>query len=247
MAAFEYAESRVPVRKDLGVAHRQIWKRLAAPGCWWTGAERVAIAAEVRNAPRCPLCRERKQALSPYAIEGEHDHLGALPAAAVDVIHRVMTDPSRLSKAWAEKTLAGGISDGHFVELLGVVVAVVSIDSLHRGLGVPPEALPEPLPGEPTHYRPAQAVAGTGFVPMLPVDGATGPEADLWDPGHTANVIRAMSLVPDAVRDLLLLSRAHYLPVAKVGTFGANGGRALDRMQIELIAGRVSALNECFY
>ena len=247
MTVFEYAESDVPVREDLGVAHRQIWEHLAAPGSWWTGAERVAIAAEARSAPRCPLCRQRKQALSPYAIEGEHAHLGALPDAAVDVIHRVVTDPSRLSRTWAEKTLAGGISDGHYVELLGVVVAVVSIDSLHRGLDVPLEALPEPLPGEPTHYRPAQAAPGTGFVPMLPADGAVGPEADLWDRGRTGNVIRAMSLVPDAVRDLLLLSKVHYLPIEEVGSFGGDTGRALDRMQMELIAGRVSALNECFY
>ena len=247
MTAFQYTESPVPVRDDLGVAHRQIWERLAAPGSWWTGAERVAIAAEARSAPRCPLCRERKQALSPYSIEGEHEHLGALPDTAVDVIHRVVTDPSRLSKTWAKKTLASGISDGHYVELLGVVVAVVSIDSLHRGLGVPEEPLPEPLPGEPTSYRPAQAVPGTGFVPMIPADGTTGPEADLWTRGRTGNVIRAMSLVPDAVRDLTLLSKAHYLPLKDIANFGGDTGRALDRMQIELIAGRVSALNECFY
>ena len=29
--------------------------------------------------------------------------------------------------------------------------------------------------------------------------------------------------------------------------FGQDETRAIDRMQIELIAGRVSAVNECFY
>ena len=56
-----------------------------------------------------------------------------------------------------------------------------------------------------------------------------------------------MSLVPEAVRMLKRLSSAHYLPMELVPAAGASGGRALDRMQIELIAGRVSALNECFY
>ena len=65
--------------------------------------------------------------------------------------------------------------------------------------------------------------------------------------GRSANVIRAMSLVPDSVRLLLGLSKAHYLPLHLVPAPGERGGRALDRAQIELIAGRVSALTECFY
>ena len=34
------------------------------PGTWLTGAERVAIASETRNAPNCTLCKQRKDALS---------------------------------------------------------------------------------------------------------------------------------------------------------------------------------------
>jgi hypothetical protein len=82
---------------------------------------------------------------------------------------------------------------------------------------------------------------------MIPPSGATGAEADLWSVPRTANVIRALSLVPDAVRQLKQLSAAQYLPMDKVPIPGERGGRALERTQIELLAGRVSALNECFY
>jgi len=59
-------------------------------------------------------------------------------------------------------------------------------------------------------------------------------------------VIRAMSLVPDEVRTLHDVSAAHYLPMGQVRDPSAATG-ALNRMQMELIAGRVSALRRCFY
>lgn len=51
--------------------------------------------------------------------------------------------------------------------------------------------------------------------------------------------------MPDHVRSLQLLTRSHYLPLADIAN--PMKGRAIDRMQIELVAARVSAINECFY
>jgi alkylhydroperoxidase family enzyme len=245
MSEFSYAEAPVAVRADLPEAHRRAWRRLAAPGTWWTGEERVAIAAETRNAARCGLCGRRKAALSPHTVEGEHDGLGALPEAAVEVIHRVVTDPGRLSRAWFEKTLASGLSDAQYVEIVGVVVTVVSIDSFCRALGVPAETLPEPEPGEPSRRRPPAARPNGAWVAMIPQGREAGPDADLYGAGRAVNVIRAMSLVPDEVRGLKDLNAVHYLATDRMMDLRA--GCALDRAQMELIAGRVSALNECFY
>ena len=111
MAAFEYAGLGLPVPNSMRAAHRRAWERLATPGTWWSGAERVAIAAEVRAARSCGLCRNRKAALSPNAVTGEHARANGLPAAAVDAAHRIASDPGRLTRAWYEKTLAAGLSD----------------------------------------------------------------------------------------------------------------------------------------
>jgi alkylhydroperoxidase family enzyme len=206
----------------------------------------VAIAAELRHAPGCELCRRRREALSPLAVAGRHASLGELPEAAVEAIHQVANDPARLSRVWFEKVLAAGLGDAPYVELLGVVVGVLSIDRFARALGIPPRPLPAALPGEPSRRRPAGVRAGEAFVSMLPVGAATGPEADLYPRvPRVPNVVRALSLVPDEVRALLDLSTAHYLSPEQMMDLGA--GRALDRRQIELLAGRVSALNECFY
>jgi len=248
VTAFDYSGAPLAIRDDLPEAHRAAWRWIASPGAWWTGPERVAIAAEARRAPGCARCREAKASLSPQAVPGEHDSAGALPAPAIDAAHRLATDPARLSRSWLEKTLAGGLSDGHYVELLGVVVAAISIDSFHRALGLPLEPLPEPLPGEPTRERPACAREGMGFVATIAAKDAVGPYDDLYPKAPiVANVMRAMSLVPDNVRMLRQLSAAHYVPFAIVANVGAETGRALSRSQIELIAGRVSAANECFY
>jgi hypothetical protein len=95
MPDISYNAALVPVRDDFAAAHTRFWKRLASAGAWWTAPERVAIAAEVRHARHCALCQTRQAALTPTALTGQHDHLGALPDAAVEVIHRVVTDPGR--------------------------------------------------------------------------------------------------------------------------------------------------------
>jgi hypothetical protein len=246
MTEISYAHAPISVREDLTAAHRRAWHRLAHAGNWWTGAERVAIAAEVRQARHCKLCAVRKNSLSPHTIEGVHDRDSTLPETAVDVIHRVTTDPRRLTKAWFDRTMATrDISDAQYVEIIGEVVAIVSIDSFCWGLGVPLHPLPEPAPGEPSRHRPATARQEAAWVPMIPAADATGTEADLWQVDRTANVIRALSLVPDAVRQLLDLSDAHY--IAMENFMDLTWGRSLSRAQTELIAGRVSALRECFY
>lgn len=241
----DYSAAQCPVRDDLAAAHTRAWERLAKPGTWWAGAERVAIAREVRAAWRCALCRERKQALSPSAVAGWHDAASTLPDAVIEATHRLTTDPGRLTKDWFDRTRAAGVSDGHYVELVGVVVTVVSIDSFCRGVGVPPHPLPEPLLGEPSRYRPPQARSEDAWVPMIAARDAKGDEEGLFGGGQTGNVIRALSLVPDEVRQLRDLSAAHYLTERRMMDLAA--GRSLSRAQMELIAGRVSALRECFY
>lgn len=248
-SAFDYGASPVPVRRDVARAHEQQWERLRRPGNWWNGAERIEIGAEVRSALDCDLCRERKGALSPFSVDGTHRSMAkTLAPPAVDAVHRIVTDATRLTGDWVRHISEEGLSDGHYVELLGIVVAVLSIDEVHRGLGIPLAPLPGPLPGEPSRIRTHGAEKRVAWIPTLSHEAASqGPNADLYEGMPVApNVIAAMSLVPDAVRDLKALSAAHYVPMLQVMN-PRYDGRALDRRQIELVAGRVSALNECFY
>ncbi len=134
------------------------------------------------------------------------------------------------------------------MELLGIVVAVVSIDAFHRTMGLDPEPLPTPKPGTPDHYRPESALEGDAWVPVIPFEAATGKEADIYAGAkRTVNVHSAMSLVPDSVRMLNTLSAVQYLEIKDVPNPTRDGNRKISRAQMELLAGRVSALSECFY
>lgn len=247
MAYFEYSNSPYLIRDDIKKEFGEFWQRLAQSGSWWTGAERVAIALESRVAVSCSFCHERKQAPSPYNVAGEHDSDSQLDPAAVDAVHRIITDQTRITRSWVESLPDAGISTEAYVELAGIVVCVFSIDEFHRALDLPLEDMPEAVAGAPSHYRPEQAELGTGFVPMLPREGLAGTEENLWPNGRNANVIRALSLVPDALRDWLALSGAIYLSVEGMANLIGQEDRSINRMQMELIAARVSAINECFY
>ena len=241
-----YDHAPAPVRQGFAKSHQRFWDRLAAPGTWWTGAERVDIAREARAARDCPHCIDRKAALSPHGVRGSHAAATGLPLSTVAVVHAVMNDASRLTRAWYEARLADGLSEGQYVEIIGTVVALVSIDRFCLGIGVTEHPLPAALLGEPSRYRPPSAGPDEAWVPMVPNDNAATPEADLWPADRTGNVIRAMSLVPDEVRTLSDLSAVHYLPNELVRDPSAQHGR-LTRPQMELIAGKVSVLNNCFY
>lgn len=247
LSDLDYLDASLPVRADLVASHRRFWERLVRPGAWWTAAERVAIAVEVRAAYDCELCAQRKKTLSAATLAGSHGAATSLPENVVEVIHRIVTDPARLSRAWFERALEGGLSFERYVEVLGTIVALLSIDRFAEAIGVAHRALPSPRAGEPTRYRPRTAAIEDAWVPMIPSDGNDPPDDDLWVRGRGGNVIRAMSLVPDEVRTLNDLGAAHYMENVMVLDVAAVPDRALDRPQIELIAARVSALNECFF
>lgn len=241
MAAFEYDSGPDPIRGDLAEAHRSAWKHIAAAGTWLTGAQRVAVAAETRTARGCELCRERKLALSASAVEGEHDCADVLSPALVDAVHRVTTDAARLTETWYRGLLDRGITPEEYVEVLGVAVVAISIDQFHHALGLDLEPLPQPFEGELTRERPDGVVEGEAWVPMRE---AKKVAADVGMP-TAPYVIRALSLVPAEVAAWQSVSAAQYLSPDQMMWFGKV--RALDRSQIELVAGRVSAVNECFY
>jgi hypothetical protein len=242
-----FASAALRVRDDLAAAQARAWTHLARPGTWWNGAARVAIVAETRQASLCTLCRRRTGALSPFAIEGTHDGLGQLPEIAVEVVHRVVTDPGRLSERWFRGVIAGGLTEAQYVEILSVVAHTVAIDTMARGLGLDAPLVPHPEPGSPSRYRPAGAKLAGAWVPWVePADVSEG-EAGLYPIDRPpANIMKAMSLVPDEARSFFDLVTHQYLPGEAMRDFSREY-RAISHAQIELLAARVSALNRCLY
>ena len=156
---------------------------IASPGPFWSGAERVQMVAEARAAMHCDLCRRRLEALSPFAVQGSHDTASDLPAALIDMIHRLRTDPARYTRSVFAGVLAAGIPSERYIEAVSVVNAAVVVDTMHASLGLPLPDLPAPEPGEPTGQPTPDVVDDGAWVPITRVSDRNVSDTGL--PGRT--------------------------------------------------------------
>ncbi len=147
--SFNFADAPIPIRTEIQEAMRKEWAFLAAPGTWWSGEERVQIAAEARR-----------------AMAGERSG-DELPAAVAEVVRTVAAESPLISAEWVEGLAAKGVDMPAYAEIIGVVARLSAVDMFHRALGLPLEPLPDPEPGEPLRtHSPTDLVFGKSFVPM---------------------------------------------------------------------------------
>ncbi len=130
------------------------WERLAAAGTWWSGAERVAIAATAR------------------AARDGRDRPGGLPDPAAEAAERLSVEAHHVSAAWLDELEGRGLERRAYVEVLGVVSRIRAVDTTLFGLGQPERPLPVPAPGAPTGEVVATAQTDGGLVPTV---GRAGP------------------------------------------------------------------------
>ena len=234
------------IRQDLRDSHEQAWRAIASPGTWLTGHRRVAVAAEIRHALGCAHCARIREALSPFSVQGMHDTLGALAGAEVEVVHRIVNDPGRLSESWVQSVLARGLVEGEYVEIVGLIAMVMMMDTFSRAMGLPLRALPEPVPGEPTRYRPPGAKKQAAWLPITEPEDAVESDGPMYPSPKAGYIYRGLSMVPQSLRDYWKLAFTHYLPSEAVYKFDRSI-RAISRPQTEMLAARVSALHQCVY
>jgi hypothetical protein len=137
---FETTGALDVVCDDVVPIFRQTWQDLASPGTYWTGAERVGIAAVARGARA-----------GRFLADGE------LPTAAVAAAATLAAAPSEVDQDWVE-TATSALGEGRYVELAGVVACLMAVDTILALGGSAEEPLPEPLPGAPTGRRPVRGL-----------------------------------------------------------------------------------------
>ena len=85
----------------IGSAVEQAYRSLVSAGDWLSGERRHAAWLEVRDARTNRIDRAQHDALSPYAGKDKHPATPCLSESAVEVLHRVASDPGRLTNSWA--------------------------------------------------------------------------------------------------------------------------------------------------
>ena len=232
--------------------HGEIWAQLATSGDWWTGAQRLAVATQVRAATQCGLCIDRLAALSPNSVPGHHGRSGVAPTddatggvpndailneEAVEVVHRVVTDPARLTRTWADARIAA-LGEGPYAELVAVAAIVVALDAYRFAVGDQATSLPsatsgdEPAGDVPARVRPESV-------------GDVGAWISMTTKKSMANVSRALSLLPRTQTTWARLVTDSYSRGPEM--LALEWTRAISRPQVELIAAKISELNQCFY
>ena len=239
-------DSRLPIRDDLKVSIETAWSQIPKTGAWLSGQQRLGVVAEARQAWLCELCQRRKASLSPYVTEGAHDSLDQLPPTWVEVIHRIVTDPGRITESWYESVIGAGVLEDEYIEILSLATIVTCIDTFTDALGMERWSLPESTEsGSPECRRPLCAAVGPGWALTVSPDAA-GPElGNFYDHGHQY-IRRSLTLVPDELNRFWSLMNSLYMATPAVDEL-EGVDRAISRAQIEFIATRVSAYLDCFY
>lgn len=214
-------------RITVGEAIHHAWAALPRAGGWWTGAERVAIAAAARAAAPRPLWDRAPDLGSLSRDRGDAD----LSPFVAGLVERIAVEPSSLGRDEV-RSIADELGDAAYAELASVVCQVVAVDHLAAALGESMRPLPPAEPGEPSRTRPEGLADVGGHIDMT---------ADHVGP----NVARSLSLAGDDHVRWRNLVFAMYSGVEFLEMVWAD--RALSRPQVELLAARTSALNECFY
>lgn len=235
----------VELRPSLRSAIESAVTALGGAGTWLAGPTVSAVLVATRHAEACPACEARRRALSPEADHGTHLAEGDLDPPLLDLVHRLRTDSGRLTERWA-KGLLDSVGAGAVVEASGLVATLVVLDTLHDALGTPRLPLPPPSSDSPTGEEPAGLAHRHCWVPTVDPNAADGIAARLYGAGGMATVVEALTMSPHATALFWGLVSVMYIKPGTDETVGDTAG-SLTLSDVELLAARISALNECFY
>lgn len=223
----------VLVRDDLAEAHRLAWEHVAAPGSWFTGAQRVELAGTV------VLAVAHADPLPPWVAVTLTDLLPpsrVAPDLAHDAAYRLARHAGTITED-VYRLFADGLGELPYVELCSLVSTVAAVAHFCRDIGVPVPPLPDAVAGDPTGERPAElAVATLNWVPVAaPAD-------------QVAAVVQAYSAVPREWANTWRMADAQYMPEPEmVHPDWSRRAGGLTRAQMELVAAEVARRRDCFY
>lgn len=158
----------------------------------------------------------------------EADLSGTLDDRAIEAARLLGARPAEARRDWADAVIAE-LGPERFVEMVGVVARTSAVDSFHQAVGSQLPDLPEPRTGEPSGVFDGLAGTGPAWVPMV----------------GGASIVFALSLVPSEAAAQEDLHGPLYLTYDQMSEQAFE--RGLTRAQMEVVAARTSAVNECFY
>ena len=209
------------LRPDLAEAHERTWAAISSAGTWWSASERRALANAAISAM--------------WSADSEPSPaLSGAPEAALRAAARLGSGRPHVTREWYED-VRDRIGALPYVELVGLVAVAAAASSLRHTLGFPDRELSTDDERGPSRIpSPELADAKWNWVPVAaPAD-------------KTAAVVQALTAVPSTFDELWSLADAQYIPDAEMVDPKWTRG-TLSRVDMELLATRVSFSRECHY
>ncbi len=237
-----YFDTILPIPASTESLHEDELLSFARPGTWGTATQRTAIAAHARKV-RCEAGIQ--ESIGDEALAD----LVELPEPARRVARAVALGGIEIDRKFCEQAQADGVTEGAYVEIVGLVARISHLDVFARGIGVPSRKLGDPVEDkEPSMERPSVAKKEgfyTASVPSAPEGGELA--VLLYGSEPAGNIERTLSLVPDEARRLNTLIDQEYFSGDTMFNLTYSSQKGISRPQLELVAAKVSELNQCFY
>ncbi len=237
-----YKDADMLVPAEISTFHASELASFAQSGTWLTGEERSAVVNLVRQ------LRVSAGSAIDSGVPVQPAPASVLPEAVLALVERLAMAPQKMTHEVYLQAVADGISEPEYVEIVGVVARSMNVDMFSHGLGLAPRQLGTPSSVEPDCERPAGVVNEGAWVATLPggqVDNAV--EAQLYRGNMQPFIYRALSLVPDEAARVIAGGNTQYLSLEHFFDYEYSKYPALTRAEVELVAGQVSAFNDCFY
>jgi hypothetical protein len=236
-----YSDSSFAIRADLAAVHSTTMESFSVPGTWFDAKERREIVALSRRA----------RAERGYEIQGYTDEVQdvGLPSGALKLIEMVSCEAEKIDKDFYLELVSNGLHAEQYVEIVGLVARAVSVDTFCRSLGLSMCLLGDARDGVPSKQLPDTATIDHAWVPIIPAGpkGGAPAQALYGETEFVANIFSALSLVPDEASGVMQLGQTQYVKARDFQNFKFFRDENFSRAQLELVAARISALNNCFY
>lgn len=208
------------IRADLAEAHRQSLQHVASPGARLDAERRLQIAAAATQGY--------------LAAEPPPPWVRPFADPALDVAFRLARYAGTITQEWYEQVITEGMHPLEWVEIVGIVVATVPPLAFARS---GPRLARVPAVGRRATTWPRGRRAGTGDAELGAGGGARR---------HDRFGGAGAEALPGEWDNMWRLAEAQYMSDAQMVDPLWNRG-TLSRPQMELAAGRISRVRECFF
>ena len=187
----------MPVRADLADAHRVAWEHIAAPGTWWSGAERVELA---RTALRAIADPDPPPPWIPVSSTGRLPSNLIAPLAAHDVMFRITRHAGTMTES-VYRAAADELGELPYVELCAISSTVAAVAHFCRNIGEPVPPLPRTVGGQPARQRPERLATARPSSRRTPRSQPSSATRGGWPRRSTCRRMRWSIRIGDVVRE----------------------------------------------